>query len=95
MGLGSFLSKLVGGGGGEKPPENVEYEGYTICPAPRSQGGQFLTAGVISKTFPDGAKEQTFVRADTHSSREAACSHAIMKAQQIIDEQGDKLFGVD
>lgn len=92
MGIGSFFRKLVGPGGAEKTAAAVEYEGYTIQPAPKSQGGQFLTAGVISKAFPDGVREHRFIRADTHTSHDAACEHAVFKARQIIDEQGDKLF---
>jgi len=99
MGLGDVLKKLFGGGGGgaadEPPGEGVEYKGYTIRPAPRSQGGQYLTAGLIEKEFPDGRKRQQFIRADTHTSKETAASHAIAKGQQIIDEQGDGLFRED
>jgi len=99
MGLGDFFRKLFGGGGGtpadEPPGEGVEYKGYTIRPAPRSQGGQYLTAGLIEKTFPDGPKSQQFIRADTHTSKEVAAQHAISKGQQIIDEQGDGLFRED
>lgn len=99
MSLGSLLGKLfggagAGGGGGEKIEDAIDYQGYSIRPAPKTQGGQFIIAGVISKTFADGElKEHTFIRADTHASRDDACAHAIRKAQQIIDEQGDRLFG--
>ena len=92
MGLSNFFRKLVGSSSEEAPAEAVEYQGYSIRPAPKSQGGQFLTAGIISKEFPEGRREQSFIRADTHASREDACAHAISKAQQIINEQGDKLF---
>lgn len=91
MGLGSLLGKLFGGGG-QRQGEAVEYQGYTIVPAPMSQGGQFITAGVIRKDFPDGPREQNFVRADTHQSFDAACDHAVSKGRQIIDEQGERLF---
>ncbi len=92
-----WLSKLFGGGESAPEPagEEVEYNGYTIRPTPRSQGGQFLTAGVIRKHFPDGEREQVFIRADTHASHEDACQHAIRKGRQLIDEQGDRLFRDD
>ena len=55
MGLGDLFRKLVGGdggdSGGERSGEPVEYNGYRIRPAPKSQNGQFLTAGYISKEF--------------------------------------------
>lgn len=93
MGL---LQRLFGGGTAETPVgETIEYNGYTIQPTPRPQGGQYLTAGVIRKAFADGEREQTFIRADTHASHEDACQHAIRKGQQLIDERGDTLFRDD
>ena len=38
-------------------------------------------------------KEHRFVRAEMHSSREAAVEFSIAKARQLIDEQGERLFG--
>ena len=51
-----------------------------------------MTAGTITKAFPDGAKEHKFVRADTYSNRDDAVAFCITKAKQIIDEQGDRMF---
>ena len=51
--------------------------------------------GVIAKRFDDEVKEHRFVRADTFGARDDADSFAIVKAKQIIDEQGDNLFGDD
>lgn len=98
MPLGSVLRRWFGGGATEREApeaEAVEYNGYTIQPAPRAQGGQYLTAGVIRKTFPEGEREQLFIRADTHVSHEQACRHALLKGRQLIDEQGDRLFRDD
>ena len=93
MGIKSLFGKLVGSGGVDATPgDTVEYQGYSISPRPKPQGGQFYTAGVIIKEFPEGAKEQYFIRADSHASRDAAEQHAVVKARQIIDEQGDQLF---
>jgi hypothetical protein len=96
----SFLKALrarLSGGSDASPSvearEAVEYKGYSIQPAPYSSAGQFQTAGVIQKTFPDGPKEHRFVRAETHASKDDAAAFAIRKAQQIIDEQGDRIFG--
>ena len=48
---------------------------------------------MIEKDFPDGMKEHRFVRAETHGSKyDDASAFAITKAQQIIDERGDKLL---
>ena len=98
MSLGSLFRKLIGSGGNKEGSsdarvgEAIEYQGYIIKPAPKSQGSQFITAGIIEKEFADGIKSQTFIRADTHTSHDDASAHAISKAQQIINEQGDKLF---
>ena len=91
-----ILGRLFGGGssgGGEAPSgDAVEYNGFRIRPAPYQNGGQFQTAGVIEKDFPDGTKEHRFVRAETHGSKDDAAAFAITKGQQIIDERGDKIF---
>lgn len=94
MGLLDALKGLFGGGagGGEAPGEAVEYKGYRITPAPQRQGSGWNTAGVIAKEFEDGVKEHRFVRVDTHTSRDDAMAFSVTKAQQIIDEQGDRLF---
>jgi len=73
--------------------EAIEHEGYLIRPVPRRQGSSWLTAGSITKQFPDGPKEHQFVRADTFGDRETASAFAVSKAKQIIAEQGDRMFG--
>jgi hypothetical protein len=97
--LGGLMKKLFGGGGdggdadGDKPlGDAVEHKGCSIQPVAMRKGGQFLTAGVIAKEFPDGRREHRFVRADTHSSPDQAHDFAVVKGRQIIDEQGDRLF---
>jgi hypothetical protein len=71
----------------------VEYKGYRIRPAPYLAGSQYQTAGVIEKDAPDGAKEHHFIRAETHPSKDDAVAFTISKAKQIIDMQGDRIFG--
>ena len=96
MGLMDALRSLFGGGSasGKATPaaSAVEYHGYRITPAPQRQASGWNTAGVISKEFPDGVKEHNFVRVDTHTTKDDAVSFSITKAQQIIDEQGDRIF---
>ena len=95
--LSSFIRRLTGGGDtddaahGARGPA-VAYEGYAIHAIPRRQGAQWLTAGLIAKATPDGVKEHHFIRAETHASQDDAKAFAIVKAKQIIDERGDKLF---
>jgi hypothetical protein len=91
-----ILGRLFGGGGGNegeaKPGDAVEYNGFRIRPAPYSNAGQYQTAGVIEKDFPDGMKTHRFIRAETHASKDDAAAFAISKGKQIIDERGDKIF---
>lgn len=98
--LGGLIKKLFGGGeaagdeagAGKALGDAVEHKGCEIQPTAMNKGSQFLTAGTISKDFPDGRREHRFVRADTHASADQARDFAIVKGRQIIDEQGDRLF---
>lgn len=87
----SFLSKLFGGGGGgTQPTPNTEtYEGFTITPEPQREGTNWRIAARIEK---DG-KSHLLIRADQLSDRTECEKASIGKAKQMIDEQGDRLFG--
>jgi hypothetical protein len=92
----SFLAKIFGSG--EKaetpaePAESMEYNGFTITSAPIKEGGQFKTAGKISKEIDGELKSAQFIRADNHGDRDSAINHSNQKAKQIIDEQGEGMF---
>lgn len=94
--LKAAWTRLAGASGAATPGQPtgpaVEYNGYRIRPAPYRSGGQFQTAGVIEKDFPDGPKEHKFIRAETHPSEDDAKAFAVTKAKQIIDQQGDRMF---
>lgn len=91
--MAGFLSKLFGGGkGGEKVDDPVEYRGYLIRPAPITNGGQFQVAGFIDKEIGGEMKSYRFIRVDRHASRTDAVTLIVMKGQQIIDEQGDRIY---
>ena len=93
-----FLGGLMGAGGGEPSgpaAAAVEYEGFAIRPYPKREGSQWRMGGVISKELDGVVKELAFVRADTFGAKEDADSFSIVKAKQIIDEQGDNLFRDD
>jgi hypothetical protein len=94
--LKAALSRLAGGGGGaadEASIPAVEYKGYRIRPTPYLTNGQYQTSGLIQKDAADGVKEHRFIRAETHPSKDDAAAFAITKAKQIIDQQGDRVFG--
>jgi len=90
-------TRLAGGGNRNEADapaaEVVEYKGFRIKPAPYPSKGQYQTAGIIEKDSDAGPKEHRFVRAETHASRDDAIAFAIVKAKQIIDEQGERMFG--
>ena len=91
--LKALLTRLFGGASQAAAEEWIEYGGYRICPTPYPRRGQYQTCGVIEKEVRGETKEHRFVRAETHSSREGAAAFAIAKARQLIDEQGERLFG--
>ena len=96
--LKSLRARLAGAGAGtpaEEPRlDAVEYKGYRIRPAPYAATGGYQTCGIIEKEASEGpAKEHRFVRAETHPSRDEAAAFAIAKGKQIIDQQGERMFG--
>jgi hypothetical protein len=94
----SFLKRLFGGGSSrddseEKPVGNaLDYNGFTIRATPYKAEGQFQTCGVISKEIGGVMKEHRFVRADRFASQSDAADMALKKGQQIVNEQGDRMF---
>ena len=95
----AIWSRLAGGGEGAESGaaaaprlEAVDYNGYRIRPAPYPSRGQYQTAGVIEKDFPDGVRAHEFIRAATHAGIEDAAAFAIAKGKQIVDQQGDRMF---
>lgn len=93
----SFLKKLFGLGGGgaaapSAPAETQEHGGYTITATPIKDGGQFQVSGTISKVIDGETKEYKFLRVDRFNDRVSCVELIFMKGQQIIAEQGDKMF---
>lgn len=93
----SFLKRLFGGGSAQeaaaKAVKEIEHKGFLVRATPFQEGGQFQTCGVISKNVGGETREHRFIRADRFSSMEDAADHALRKGQQIIDEQGERIFG--
>lgn len=94
----SFLKSLFGWG---KPRDSdtaaaakeVEHKGYLIAARPFLENGQYQLAGSVSRSSGEGRQEHAFIRADRFASKEAAIEAAIAKGRQLIDEQGERLFG--
>lgn len=93
----SFFKKLFGGSKREdatplKGP-TLDYEGFLIRATPFPEGGQFQLCGIIEKEIDGEMKQHRFIRADKFPSAEDAGQFALTKGRQIIDEQGEKIFG--
>jgi hypothetical protein len=92
----SFWSALIGRGEAakaEKVSEPVHYKGFIIRAAPYKDDGHYQTAGIIEREADGVRQEHRFIRADTYASYEDAVKFTIGKAQQMIDLQGERLFG--
>ena len=94
----SFLKSLFGlgakesSGGSPAAAKEAEHKGFIIRATPYKDGGQYQTAGTISKEIGGEMKEYKFVRADRFSTIEEAADLSLSKGRQIIDEQGEKMF---
>jgi hypothetical protein len=77
----------------EKTPEPVEYKGFIIRPAPFKADGQYQTAGTIEREIGGVRKEHRFIRADAFASFDDAVTFTLTKARQMVDLQGDRMFG--
>ncbi len=71
---------------------SVEYNGYTITPAPEKEPGGWRLAGTIAKGTGGDRKVHELVRADTSPDRDAIVAMTVAKAKRLIDEEGDRLF---
>lgn len=91
----SLWKSLFGGGAGRAAPaaQTIDYKGCTIHPEPYLDGGQYQTAGRIEKEIAGVRKEHRFIRADRFAGFDDAANFTVLKARQLIDQQGDALFG--
>ena len=91
----AWFSKLFGGKAGDaeagaaEPSSAEEYKGFRITPRPIRDGGQYRIAARIEK----GDQTHELIRADMMGSLDDAVSLSLAKARQMIDEQGERLFG--
>jgi hypothetical protein len=94
----SFLKRLFGGGDktadGSAPAvaRQVEHKGFLVSATPYKADGQYQTCGIVSKEIGGVLKEHKFIRADRFASLDDAIVVSLKKGQQLVDEQGDKVF---
>jgi hypothetical protein len=86
-----FWSRFFGSASPADPaPAAAEaHKGFRITPTPIREGGQFRVSAMIEK---DG-RTHRLIRADTTGSEDEARAISVAKAKQMIDEQGEGLFG--
>lgn len=88
-----FLRGLVGGAGkNDETAARETYEGLEILARPLAEGPVWRVAGRIQRIGDDDGPGHDFIRADTMASREEAVRMTLVKAQQLIDEQGERLL---
>ncbi|WP_372886944.1 HlyU family transcriptional regulator [Shimia sp.] len=88
----SFFKKLFGQA--PRPaPEPEMHEGYRIFPEPVDEPGGFRVAARIEKEIGGEIKTHRMIRADTYAAPEIARQASIDKARQLIDQQGERIFG--
>ena len=88
-------SRFFGGKQTKEPasPPSEEHKGFRITPKPILEGGQYRIAARIEKEVGGVPRVYDLVRADTVASPDEARTLSLAKARQVIDEQGERLFG--
>ncbi len=90
-----FWSRFFGGKPAEEPASEApeEHKGFRITPRPIREGAHCRVAARIEKEVAGVPRVHDLVRADTVASPDEARTLSLAKARQVIDEQGDRLFG--
>ena len=93
----SFWKRLFGSPPEEAAPAGpsatLDHRGFTIRAEPyRADGGQYQTAGTVTKEVDGAMKEHRFIRADRFGSLEEASDFSLAKGRQLVDEQGERMF---
>ena len=74
--------------------KEIEHKGFVIRATPyKAEGGQYQTCGVVSKEVGGVVKEHRFIRADRFAALDDAVDISLKKGQQLVDEQGERMFG--
>ncbi len=90
----SLFKRLFGGGSGGtiSAAEPEDHNGFRIFPAPVKEGGQYRLGARIVKEVDGTEKTHHLIRADTFADPDHASEAAIVKAKQLIDQMGERLF---
>ncbi|WP_204114860.1 HlyU family transcriptional regulator [Shimia biformata] len=89
----SFLKKLFGGGAAAETEKHEDHKGFRIYPTPIKEGAVYRISARIEKEVDGEVRVHTLIRADTLNALDDAAEASVAKARQMIDEQGDGVFG--
>lgn len=92
-----YLRRRRRGGGRSAavPGEVTEreiYQGLELLARPVREGGAWRVAGTIRRAGDEQGPGHDFVRADTMADRDEASRMSLLKARQLVDEQGEGLL---
>ena len=95
----SFLKRIFGSSSGGEATSSaaiakeIEHKGFLIRATPyKAEGGQYQTCGVVLKEIGGVMKEHRFIRADRFAALDDAVDISLKKGQQLVDEQGERIF---
>lgn len=90
----SLLSRLFGSGTTSNSTVEPEtYKDMQIFAEPMAEGKTYRLAARITQDKDGDTREYQLIRADTFQDKEQAIEASAAKARQMIDEQGEQLFG--
>ncbi len=90
----SIFSRLFGSSSPAAPKalEPILHKDCRIFAEPMKAEGGYRLAARIEKDIGGETKTHHLIRADIHSAQDEAIAASIAKAQQAIDQLGDRLF---
>ena len=88
----SLFSRLFGGSGAAAQDEPEIHNQFRIYPEPMKDRGGYRIAARIEKELDGEVKCHRMIRADTYSSLDTASEASLLKAKELIDQQGDAIF---
>ena len=90
----SLLKRLFGSGSTQAAAVEPEtYKDMHIYAEPAVEGKTYRLAARITQDKDGETREYYLIRADTFQDKGQAAEASVAKARQMIDEQGERLFG--
>lgn len=96
--LTRLLQRLTGAGADRNTADAAAtetYKGFTIHAQPRKDPDGWRVAGRIEDTSGGESRSHDFIRADAFPDQQTAMTVTLRKAQQMIDQMGERLFEQD